>query len=93
MPRTKKTEAEALVPAEPKTRRTVVKKTTAVNHKHTTKKTIAPEAVAAPVQIAKPEEVAQLAYFYWEARGCQEGSPQDDWFRAEQELKSRSASA
>jgi hypothetical protein len=89
MPRTKKTESEALVPAEPKTRRTIVKKTTAVNHKHTTKKTLTPQADAPPVRVVKQEEIAQLAYFYWETRGYQGGSSQDDWFRAEQELKSR----
>ena len=30
--------------------------------------------------------VARLAYLYWEARGCQGGSPEADWLRAEQEL-------
>ena len=34
-------------------------------------------------------EVAELAYSYWEARGRQGGSPWDDWFRAEEELKRR----
>jgi hypothetical protein len=27
-----------------------------------------------------------LAYAYWEARGRPEGSPCEDWFRAEREL-------
>ena len=35
------------------------------------------------------DEVARLAYFYWESRGCNGGSPEDDWFRAERELKAR----
>jgi hypothetical protein len=34
-------------------------------------------------------EIADLAYSYWEARGFQGGSPWDDWFRAEEELKRR----
>lgn len=34
------------------------------------------------------EQVAQLAYSYWEARGFQGGRPEDDWIRAEQELLS-----
>jgi hypothetical protein len=34
------------------------------------------------------EEVARLAYSYWEARGGG-GSPWQDWFRAEEELKRR----
>ena len=32
------------------------------------------------------EEIAQLAYSYWEARGYQGGSPEEDWLRAENEL-------
>jgi len=32
------------------------------------------------------EAIARLAYSYWEARGYAPGSPEEDWFRAEQEL-------
>ncbi len=32
------------------------------------------------------EEVARLAYDYWEARGRPLGSPEEDWFRAEQDV-------
>lgn len=39
------------------------------------------------------EEIAALAYSYWEARGCQGGSPEQDWLRAEQELLSRANAA
>lgn len=35
------------------------------------------------------EEIAQLAYSYWVERGYVAGSPQQDWLRAEQELKSK----
>jgi Protein of unknown function (DUF2934) len=35
------------------------------------------------------EDIAELAYSYWEARGGQGGSPWEDWFRAEAELKER----
>lgn len=38
------------------------------------------------------EEVARLAYSYWEARGYQGGSPVDDWTRAENELREQSLS-
>jgi len=34
------------------------------------------------------EEIAALAFSYWEARGCQGGSPEEDWLRAEQQLRS-----
>jgi hypothetical protein len=36
------------------------------------------------------DEIAALAHELWKARGCPEGSPQEDWFRAAQELRSRS---
>lgn len=35
------------------------------------------------------EEIAALAHSYWVARGYQHGSHEEDWLRAEQELKSR----
>ncbi len=61
-----------------------------------------PKATAKPVKTAakkatvtkasKPapsrEQIEQLAKSYWEARGCQGGSPEEDWARAEKELKS-----
>jgi len=31
------------------------------------------------------EELRERAYFYWQARGCPFGSPEEDWFRAERE--------
>ena len=37
------------------------------------------------------EAVARLAYSYWEARGCQGGSQEEDWFHAESELRRRQA--
>jgi hypothetical protein len=35
-------------------------------------------------------EIARLAYFLWEARGGNGGSPEEDWLRAEQEILARS---
>ena len=43
-------------------------------------------AVETPVRNARTEDIARLAYSLWEARGCQDGSPEEDWFRAEREL-------
>ncbi len=28
-----------------------------------------------------------LAYAFWQARGCPEGSPDEDWFLAEEQLR------
>jgi len=56
---------------------------------------VAPQAeTAAPVAVYVPsnEEIAKLAYSYWESRGCQGGCPEEDWIRAEAELRNRSTS-
>ncbi len=37
-------------------------------------------------QVTVRERIALLAYSYWEARGGQGGSPDDDWLRAEREV-------
>jgi hypothetical protein len=43
------------------------------------------DEVSSPTQ----QQIAELAYSYYEARGAQGGSPWEDWFRAEDELKRR----
>ena len=35
------------------------------------------------------QDIAALAYEFWEARSRPEGSPEEDWFRAVEELRSR----
>jgi len=35
------------------------------------------------------EQIVSLAYALWQERGCPEGSAEEDWFRAEQELAAR----
>jgi Protein of unknown function (DUF2934) len=37
------------------------------------------------------EQVAQLAHKYWAERGHQHGNDAEDWFRAEQELRSKAS--
>ena len=37
------------------------------------------------------EEIARLAYEFWLERGSPIGTPKDDWFRAEAEVRSRRA--
>ncbi|MGE5647214.1 MAG: DUF2934 domain-containing protein [Acidobacteriota bacterium] len=50
------------------------------------------ETPAADV-VSEHEEISKLAYQYWEARGRTDGSHEEDWFRAEQEFRRRSAGA
>jgi hypothetical protein len=35
------------------------------------------------------EAIAQIAYGYWESRGCQGGAALEDWVRAEHEYRQR----
>jgi hypothetical protein len=41
----------------------------------------------------EPDHIAGLAYTLWESRGRPIGSPQEDWFKAEQEIASTAGSA
>jgi len=34
------------------------------------------------------QDIAALAYGLWQGRGCPEGSPEEDWFRAAEEMRS-----
>ena len=58
--------------------------------------TVAPQSDAvapAPVVVdTSYDEIARLAYSYWAGRGFQGGCPEEDWFRAEEELRSRATS-
>jgi len=40
-----------------------------------------------PRRVPTHEEIARLAYSYWEARGWKHGSAEQDWLRAERELR------
>jgi hypothetical protein len=49
-------------------------------------------ATASPeVSTISPDhtEIAQLAYLYWLERGCPTGTAEEDWTRAEQDLKNQ----
>ena len=35
------------------------------------------------------EAIGRLAYFYWEESGCPNDSSDEDWFRAEAEIRHR----
>jgi hypothetical protein len=59
---------------------------TAKRRKPAAKKQQTSAAIPAPTR----EEIARLAERYWAERGWPEGSPEQDWLRAEQELKTAS---
>jgi len=50
------------------------------------------QETAAPAQLTEVsmrEKIALLAYSFWEARGGQGGSPEEDWYRAEQQIRAQ----
>ncbi|HUI53702.1 MAG TPA: DUF2934 domain-containing protein [Bryobacteraceae bacterium] len=61
----------------------VVSPATPLRHQPATTRRIRPS-----VTPARPthEDIALLAHSYWEARGCEGGSAEEDWLRAEREL-------
>ena len=73
----------------------VVSAAAPVRHKPATprrpRRSAAESATAAAPAAPAPEQIAHLAYSYWEARGYQGGSPEEDWLRAEQELRAQAS--
>ena len=53
-------------------------------------KSEAPAALTAVSEDTIRDEIARLAYLFWEERGGVGGSPEEDWLRAEQEILTRS---
>ena len=46
--------------------------------------------IEASMEVQRFERISLLAYSYWERRGCHQGSPDEDWYRAEQEIDRQS---
>ena len=80
MPRKRISETDLVVSAAAPPRR---KPASARRAKHTT-----PSEPAASAAVREPsrDEIARLAYSYWEARGYTGGSSEEDWLRAQREL-------
>jgi len=101
----RKTENDLLVtpaaPAAPARRKTVAR--TRTRRAGTAEKSAAPaagqpavtpeNAVAVTVSEPSYEEIALLAFTFWEARGCCGGSAEEDWLRAEHQLRARTCAA
>jgi hypothetical protein len=53
---------------------------------------VSPSEPLAPTEISEErrfQDIAAVAYRYWQARGCPDGSPDEDWFKAEYEVRCR----
>lgn len=104
MARKRNTESESRVPAAATPSREK-RKTSRTTHAAKSSVETVVESPAAPLENIVPvaatvaelaftkDDIAFLAYSYWEARGYQGGSPEEDWLRAEGELRSKSLTA
>jgi len=96
MPTKRTKENEIAIPAAAPARR---KSATTPRAKHGVKRSTAaaaPDTETAVGVVAfeatyspSEDEIAALAYTYWAGRGYQGGSPEEDWLRAEQELRAK----
>jgi hypothetical protein len=57
------------------------------------RKQVTKKQLESPRQLEPPshQQIAELAEKYWAERGWPQGSPEEDWLRAEQELMGRAS--
>ena len=84
-PRAAKTATQNTATVEVAVKPRTTQRVTTVKHS----KAAAPAAVETitveTVSMNAHDQIAKIAYGYWEARGFQPGSPEQDWLRAERE--------
>ena len=51
------------------------------------------EQIQSPSTAMNRDEVERLAYLYWEERGCVHGCHDEDWYRAEADVRARAGSS
>ena len=83
--------AAAAAPARAAKPKTTAPRVRTVKHS----KTVADESPVIAAEPAVPQidhhaAISRIAYGYWESRGYQGGSQEEDWLRAEQEYRKRS---
>jgi hypothetical protein len=86
MPRKRISENDLVVSAAAPPRR---KPASTKRAKHSASPAEKPSEPAATAAVREPsqDEIARLAYSYWEARGYAGGSSEEDWLRSERELR------
>ena len=80
-----KATAAAVKPAVSKVAQPRAKATVSTHKTRTT-------STAAPTEITT-HQIADLAYFMWLDRGCPAGTPEEDWHKAESELRVKASVA
>ena len=86
MPRKRISENDLVVSAAAPARR---KPASAKREKHFASPSEKPSKPVATAAVRQPsqDEIARVAYSYWEARGFAGGSSEEDWLRAERQLR------
>jgi hypothetical protein len=89
-----KTAAAARPARAAKLKTTTPRVRTAKHSKTVTAEAAVPQTEAVPVDTPQTYSdphaaISMIAYSYWESRGYQGGSQEDDWLRAEQEYRQR----
>ncbi len=82
------TEAKPKAPAKPRKTATPEKALASVTSINVNRE---PAHVTVSPTRLSTEQIAKLAHQYWLERGCQHGRDAEDWFRAEQELRSKAS--
>jgi ribonuclease I len=74
-------------------KKTTTRKPKAATSATTSKAPAKTKAKTSNLSVMAPsaEQIAALAHKYWAERGYQHGKDADDWFRAEQELRSKAS--
>ena len=65
------------------------KTSSAVDQEHYPEQNETADFARDPISMAQHDQIAALAFQLWLDRGCPEGSADEDWHRAEVELKAR----
>jgi len=67
------------------------RKAATASKKAAPKKTAMAEVIAMPPPTPTHDEIAELARRYWAERGYVDGHHEEDWLRAEQELRGKAS--
>lgn len=89
----KKASTSSVTAPEAKAKATAPRRKAAVKKEETAQTVVAESVANLAAVVLDPREVEERAYLSWVERGCPMGSPDEDWFRAEQALLARAAGA
>ena len=84
-PRAAKTATQSTAAVEVAVKPRATQRVTTVKHSKVAVPAAVENVAVETVAVHAHDQIARIASGYWEARGFQPGSPEQDWLRAEQE--------